>query len=183
MSLSKEREDFSKYGKAFQESLVQLMLDDRPFCDQLEEVLDVNFFELKYLQEFSRLLLDYRVKYKVHPSRDIVSSLVRTKLDNYHEVLQIQIRDYYARLQVRDLVDGAAYIKETSLDFCKKQKLKEAILRSVELLNKSSYDEIKAEIDGALKLGLDNDHGYDYVKDFEQRYQDDARFAISTGRS
>ncbi len=38
---------FSKYGKQFQESLVQLILQDRPFADQIEEVLDTRFFELK----------------------------------------------------------------------------------------------------------------------------------------
>ena len=42
---------FSKYGKAFQESLVQLIVEDRPFADQIEEVLDTNFFELINLYE------------------------------------------------------------------------------------------------------------------------------------
>ena len=36
---------FSKYGKDFQESLAQLIMEDRPFADQVEEVLDTNFFE------------------------------------------------------------------------------------------------------------------------------------------
>ena len=44
--------DFSKFGKLFQESLVQLLLEDRPFCDQMQEVLDVTFFEVKYLRVF-----------------------------------------------------------------------------------------------------------------------------------
>ncbi len=44
-----ERVDFSKYGKDFQEKLCQLILQDRIFCDQIEEVLDIQFLELKYL--------------------------------------------------------------------------------------------------------------------------------------
>ena len=43
---------FSKYGKQFQESLAQLIMEDRPFADQTEEVLDTSFFELKYLRVF-----------------------------------------------------------------------------------------------------------------------------------
>ena len=43
---------FSKYGKQFQESLVQIIMEDRPFADQICEVLDINYFELKYLQVF-----------------------------------------------------------------------------------------------------------------------------------
>ena len=37
---------FSKYGKGFQEKLCMVILDDRPFADQVEEVLDVSFLEL-----------------------------------------------------------------------------------------------------------------------------------------
>ena len=50
MEITKERTDFSRYGKAFQEQLCMAILDDRPFADQVEEVLDVSFLELKYLQ-------------------------------------------------------------------------------------------------------------------------------------
>ena len=48
----KERADFGRYGKSFQEGLCQLILEDRPFADQISEVLDINFLELKYLQVF-----------------------------------------------------------------------------------------------------------------------------------
>ena len=43
---------FSKYGKPFQETLAHLILEDRPFAGQMKEVLDINFFELKYLRVF-----------------------------------------------------------------------------------------------------------------------------------
>ena len=43
-----EDTDFSKYGKSFQETLAHIIFEDRPFSDQIEEVLDINFFELKY---------------------------------------------------------------------------------------------------------------------------------------
>jgi len=52
--------DFSNYGKSFQETLAQLILEDRPFCDQMEEVLEVQFFELKYLRLFVTKIFDYR---------------------------------------------------------------------------------------------------------------------------
>ena len=35
--------DFSKYGKSFQENLCHIILEDRPFADQIFEVLDENF--------------------------------------------------------------------------------------------------------------------------------------------
>ena len=38
--------DFGRYGKSFQEGLVQLIFEDRPFADQITEVLDVEFWNL-----------------------------------------------------------------------------------------------------------------------------------------
>ena len=35
--------NFSKYGKGFQEKLCMVILDDRAFADQIEEVLDIIF--------------------------------------------------------------------------------------------------------------------------------------------
>ena len=41
---------FSKFGKSFQEKLVKTILFDRNFANQMEEVLDTNYLELKYLR-------------------------------------------------------------------------------------------------------------------------------------
>ena len=73
----KEDTSFSKYGKQFQESLAQLILEDRPFADQIEEVLDISFFELKYLRVFISKIYDYRKKYGVHPTDKILASILR----------------------------------------------------------------------------------------------------------
>lgn len=173
---------FSKYGKSFQETLARLILEDRPFSDQIQEVLDYNFFELKYLRVFTKKIFQYKEEYKVHPSKNIVSAIVRTELDDENDAVQKQVRDFFARSLVGQAAD-VEYVKRTSLDFCKKQKLKDAILRSVELLQRSSFDEIRKEIDDALKLGSDNNFGHDYIKDFEARYEMKMRNPVSTGWS
>ena len=40
----KQKPSFSKFGKDFQETLCQMILLDRPFADQIMEVLDINFW-------------------------------------------------------------------------------------------------------------------------------------------
>ena len=133
------QEDFSKFGKSFQENLCKLILEDRPFSDQIGEVLDVNFFELKYLQVFCKKIFDYKENYNIHPSSDIMTTIIRTELRGEEEILQKQTRDFFARIQVEaSRVDGSEYIKETALDFCKKQKLKEAIRKSIKLLSNNT---------------------------------------------
>jgi len=178
--IKNDKISFSKYGKQFQESLAQLVLQDRPFADQLEEVLNTNFFELQYLRVFISKIFSYRRKYGVHPTDKIIAPILRTELDNESEATQKQVRDYFARVLIKNVQDEQ-YIKETSLDFCKKQKLKEALMQSVDLIQNSSYDEVKRIIDEALKLGTDNNFGHNVVKDFELRYELKARSPITTG--
>jgi replicative DNA helicase len=172
--------DFSKYGKQFQETLAQLVLVDRPFADQLEEVLDTSFFETKYLRVFVSKVYNYRNKYGVHPTEKIMSSILRTELDVHNDAIKKQIRDFFARAMIKDVQDEK-YIKEVSLDFCKKQKLKEALMKSVDLIQNSSYDEVQKIINEALQLGTDNNFGHEFIKDFEMRYEVKTRNPISTG--
>ena len=42
-------------------------------------------------------------------------------------------------------------MQEKSLDFCKNQKIKDAIVSSVDLIQSGDYEEIKRLVDDALK--------------------------------
>ena len=176
-----ERADFSKYGKSFQEKLVQMILQDRAFADRILEVLDINFLELSYLQTFIRKITNYREKYGVHPTESTLATILRSELDEESEVTKKQIRDYFARTITIGTPEDSEYIKDTSLDFCRKQKLMGAILKSVDLINVSSFDDISGLINDAIKLGSDNNFGYDYKVDFEKRFELRSRNPISSG--
>lgn len=178
-----KEEDFSKYGNRFQESLVSLIFQDRAFSDQIREVLDISFLELKYLRAFVQLVFDHRDNFGSHPSVDALSSIIRADIGDHSEVIQKQVREYFARVLSNGDVQDAEYIKKTSLDFCRKQKLKEALLQSADLINNSkstSYDEVREKINTALKLGAENNFGYDYIADFEERFHLKARNPVST---
>jgi hypothetical protein len=113
----------------------------------------------------------------------VVGSIIKSEIsDHDDEAVKDQIVEYFKRsLTDVEILRDSDYIKDTSLDFCKKQKLKEAMMKSVGLLNSSSFDEISKVINDALKFGADSNYGYDYKKDFEERYMLKARNPVSTG--
>ena len=177
-----QEKSFSKFGKSFQEDLCHLVLNDRGFADQMFEVLDLKFLELKHLRVFVGKIKEYREKYGVHPTSNIMQSIIRTGLDAEPESVKVRIREYYARVLANGQTpDSSDFIKDTALDFCKKQKLKEALIKSVDLIKSSSFDEVSKVIDNALKLGSDNSLGYDYLADFESRFVKKARDPVTTG--
>ncbi len=174
-------ENLGVFGKSFQENLCKLLVYDRSFCDQMQEVLDVGFLELKYLQVFTRKLFEYKEKYSQHPTNGTLNSIFNTELEIENSVIKKQINDYFVRIQAFPEVEDKEYVKSKSLDFCRKQVLKSAMMKSVPLLNKCSFEEIEQLISKALRLGMDNNFGYDYIKDFEERFMTKARNPISTG--
>ena len=178
---SKSSETFQRFGKAFQEKFCHLMLSDRPFCDQVSEVLNVEFLDYEYLRVFVQLLVGYRGKYKVHPSYDIMESRIRTECNKYTKALKEQLLRFYASILSTDRIENSQYIKDSSIDFCRKQVLKGAMMKSVKLIKSSSFDEIQKVIEEALKLGTDNNFGHDFLKDFEDRYTITSRDPVSTG--
>jgi archaellum biogenesis ATPase FlaH len=173
---------FSKFGKSFQESLAHMIMEQRTFADQIKEVLSIDFFELKYLQVFVQKIFKHKEKYGVHPSKQTMLTILRVDLEDENSATQKQTRDFFARIYKSEIeIGGEEYIKDTALDFCRKQKLKEAMIKSVSLLESSSFDEISSVINEALKLGSSTDFGYDYKADFEERFKLKVRNPVSTG--
>ena len=88
---------FSKFGKPFQESLVQIIVEQRVFADQIEEVLDIEFLEFKYLRALVRKIFEYKQKYKTHPSYQNLVTIFKTEFEEENEILKNQIKDYIIR--------------------------------------------------------------------------------------
>ena len=176
-----ENETFLRFGKNFQEKLCQLMLEDRPFFDQIMEVLDINFFELRYLQIFAQTLINYRDKYNTHPNSEVMMSLLRTELNHHDKATATAVRKFYAGIHKSEGVEEAEYIKDKALDFCRKQVLKGAMIKSASLLKTSSFEEIEKVIKEALVLGTDNNFGHDFRKDLLKRFELISRDPSSTG--
>jgi len=180
MFFSEENVSFSTFGRSFQERLVHIMLNDRAFCEQISEVLTIEFFELKYLQEFVRIIFKHKEHYSIHPSHSTIETILKTEYSEESSVNK-QIHKFFETVNETQVEDSDLfYIKDKSLDFCKKQKMKEAMIKSSRLLQKSSFDEIAQIINSALKLGQDNNFGYDYLKDFEKRFEFQSRDVIPT---
>ena len=179
-----EIRDFSKFSSSFQEKLASIMYRERSFCDQISEVMDTNYFESKHLQVFIKLVLDYKLKYSTHPGKTIMENEVRDKISEESEVTQNRIRSFFARTLSEEREDQDDYIKDEALTFCRRQKIKEGFVKAAQKLKgDEELDNVKSILDEAFKLGSVNSSGYDYMKDFEKRFERKARNPVSTGWS
>ena len=159
------------------------MLQDRTFCDQISEVLDVEFIQYEHLRIFIKMLIDYRKKYKQHPSYETMATIITSEVGNYTAALKKQITQFYSKVVNNSEIESSDFIKDHAIDFCRKQVLKKAMIQSVKLLKSSSFEEIQKVIEEAMKLGTNVDFGHDYHMDIDERYKIKSRNPITTGWS
>ena len=176
-----KQDTFQKFGKSFQEDLCHMMLQDRAFCDQISEVLDVEFIQYEHLRIFITMLLEYREKYRKHPSYETMATIITSEVGKYTEALKKQITLFYSKVINNSEIESSQFIKDHAIDFCRKQVLKKAMIQSVKLLKSSSFEEIQKVIEDAMKLGTNVDFGHDYHMDIDERYRLKSRNPITTG--
>ncbi len=79
----------------------------------------------------------------MHPSYKTMATYIQSSLGEYSEALQKKIRQFYAKVLSEEQVAESGFIKDNALDFCRKQVLKKAMMKSVKLIKTSSFDEIQ----------------------------------------
>jgi len=167
----------SKFGQSFQTKVIGALLTDEKFLGSIEEVTSTKFFESEANKWIVQEIVDYYQDYKRPPTMDVFKVKV-SNLDN--EVLKTtvvdQLRHVYTQVGNVDL----DYIKDEYKNFCKNQNLKQVILSSVDLLKSGQYDRIKDMVDGAMKVGVSEDLGTEYVQDFDLRTEDINRSTVPT---
>ncbi len=170
-------EKLSNFGYNFQVKVVASLLTDRPFLQQVTDILLPEFFESEANQWIIETVRKYFQEYTSAPTLDVFKIKLQD-IDN--EVLKTSIvetlKDSYRHLESNDL----DFIKSETLNFCKNQCIKRAILDSVELLRKGQYDAIKSTIDLAMKAGADKEVGHEYNDLVAERYKDNVRSTIPT---
>jgi len=169
-------------GRHFQENLCQAMLEDRPFCDQIMEVLEVDFFESVDMRAFVQILVNYKEKYSPtpHPSYEMMEGLIKSNVKKFDKSTGGRLKKLFISFKNRQ-IENKEHVISTSIDFCRKQALKKAMMRSVKLIQDSSFDEIEKEIKAALTLGTDNNFGHDYITDAASRFEIQSRSPVTTG--
>ncbi len=157
------------------------MLQDRTFCDQISEVIDIEFIQYEHLRIFVKMLIDYRTKYRQHPSYETMATIITSEVVNYTDALKKQLTQFYAKVINNSEIESVEFIKDNAIDFCRKQVLKKAMIQSVHLLKSSSFEEIQKVIEEAMKLGTNVDFGHDWHMDVDDRYRIKTRNPITTG--
>ena len=179
--MSQDR-NFSKFGKAFQEKVFQSMLTDIHWSAQMIEVMNPDYFDLKYLSFLCGKYFTYYGKYKTFPTLTILITIIKEDLSKSKDaVLRDQIIEYLHRMKTNPDIGDLQYVKDKSLEFCKRQAFRDALEQSVELIQTERYESVLNIMKEAVSVGMPNSTGHNFFDDIEARFVQINRQVCPTG--
>ena len=164
------------YGIGFQTKVISGLLTDKPFLQNVNDILTDEYFSNTAQKWIVTQILDYYAKYHCNPTMDVLKVEMK-RVEN--EILQLSIKEQLKEAYVTS-DDDLEYVQEEFTNFCKNQQLKKALMSSVDLLKGGDFDGIRFLIDNALKAGQDKNIGHEYIKDIEERYRENSRTIVPT---
>jgi replicative DNA helicase len=172
------------YDQVFQERVIQALLIDYSWAEQIHEIIKAEYFELEHYQYLVKRYYDYYNKYSTFPTIQILATILSENLKKgagADEIILAQIVPLLKKIKKDPDLRDLPYVKEKALDFCKKQAMKEALIKSTELIISNSYDEVLEIMKKALIAGEESSQGHDFEEDQEARFTDTLRDPIPTG--
>jgi hypothetical protein len=171
------QDNLAEYGHTFQTKVISSLISDRGFLQQTSDLLEPAYFESQANNWLVDKILKYHTQYKSAPTPEVFKSLLVPVED---KLLRTSIVDGLKEAFRLQNSPDLEYVKNETIEFCKNQKMKVAILESVDLLKAGKFDAIKKKVDSALKAGADKDVGHEYKDQIEERYSEGARNCVAT---
>ena len=168
----------TKYGQSYQSKVVASLISDVKFLEQVTEITKPAFFESQANQWIIGEVQNYFNEFRTSPTMEVFKIKVGEVEDKVlKQTVVEQLKSVYLQFGSEDL----PYVKKEYLTFAKNQKVKDALLKSVDLHKAGNYDKIIDTMMAASKVGVENDLGLDYIDNFELIMEDVKRNSVSTG--
>jgi len=173
-----DKSTLTQFGHVFQAKIISSLLSDKKFIQTISDILEPDYFDSDANKWLCKTIRDYFFEYKTTPTLEVM----KVKIDEMeNEILQVSVvdnlKESWRNVESTDL----KFVQEQTLEFCRNQVMKNAIMDSVDLIEVGQYDQIKKIVDEAMKAGSDRDLGHDYIEGIEERLTKSTRDTVKTG--
>ena len=175
-----ENEKLTSFGNSFQSKVISSLITKKTFIQTISDILQQEYFDSDANKWLVKNIIDYFYEFKTSPTLEVLKIKINDVED---EVLNTSIVDKLKDAwNFRESTD-LEFVQKETIKFCKNQKLKNAIIDSVVLLENQDYDGIKKKVDDAMRAGTERDIGHDYLVSLDERLSKSARDTVECGWS
>lgn len=177
-----EERSFKDQGAEYQARLVQALCEDHDFADMMIEVLNPEYITFSHLKAVVEKLFEYKLQYKEFPSLDIVVMQIQADEDLSEDTaLSTMLDEFVTHVRTKPLNGDGVWVKETSLEFCRRGALIECVDKLINKIEGKKYEDLTGVLREAMNKGAPKDHGHEYEQEIDRRAIQSVRKPMSTG--
>ena len=171
----------TQFGHVFQAKIITSLLVEQKFLQTICDILKPVYFDSDANKWLVGTIIAYFLEYKTSPTLEVMKVKIDDMAGMTNDIMQVSVienlKESWRNREATDLL----FVQEQTIEFCRNQVIKQAIMDSVDLLEVGQYDQIKKIVDEAMKAGSDRDLGHEYIEGIEERLTKSARDTIRTG--
>lgn len=161
-----------EFDEAFQAKIAAMVLRDDVFNKRTEGLIKPEYFENDADASLVSLGLDFYRAYKQTPSTVVLAKLFKDAVAKkiIRGDLETLCRERLVTLLKKTDISDRDYVIDQVVEFAQHQAMSNAILESVELVEKRRFAEVEKKIKDAMSVGQSqDDSGSDYFDTIEER--------------
>lgn len=156
------------FPENIQRGIVYLLKSNIDFYTQIVNLIKDDYFEYPIHTDIFKTLKSFHEKYHILPQDDIIIEQVKSSTN-------FSISDITEELElinnIEELTEATEYYLDLAEKFAKNEAIKQAIVKSVELVKEGKIGQIEEEIKKAISVSRVVDVGQEYFIDFETRWE------------
>jgi len=173
--------NFDYLGNTFQIQLLNQIIVDKDFSQSIMDVIESSYFDNKYFKIILQLIKEYYKKYRSTPNFDTLDQIIKSEISQ-ELVLKIVLDTI---VQVKNAPnEGASFVQEKALKFCKQQELQKAMDKAQKIISEGdfeSYDKVEGLVRNALQVGEIDKGTTDIFQGLDTVLEEDYRHPIPMG--
>lgn len=157
-----------QYDNQFLDKLIVSMLVDKSFLFKAISLQIDKYIDSEPHEWFSKLIIQFYLEYKTIPSLQVIKFKIQ---QTAQPLLKQSISKTFVGMMDNFEDGNLDFIKDQSIKFCRFQQLKQAIGKSIDLLQMDDdYQKIYDVINQTRYKGLENNMGSEYVDSYQERH-------------
>jgi replicative DNA helicase len=173
--------NFEYLGNTFQLQLINQIITDKEFAQSIIDVLESSYFDNKYFKLIVQMVREYYGKYQTTPNFETLEQIAKTEISQ--ELALKIVVDTLKQIQEAPF-EGAPFVQEKALKFCKQQELQKAMNKAQKIIDQGdfeSYDAVEGMVREALQVGERETGLTDIFTGLDDVLNDDFRHPIPMG--
>ncbi len=167
-----------EYGNEFLLKLFKTLIEDHKFFLQISTIIDPEYLIEERFKVIYKIIISHFEKYHGIPTYSTLESYIN--LFNSPAIKE-SLNELLIQIQNCDRSD-IAWVKETTVKFCRHQLIKRSMLIAAKKLKDQDYDAVEEIMMDALrKMDVEHNLDHDYWDDFDLRIENARVGVIPTG--